>query len=74
MPPTQDDYLNLWRRALHEPIGIAVSTNQPHALMTNLYEARKAEKEPDYEQISVIFQPVPGEVWLIRKDARGGNS
>ena len=55
-------------RALDEPIGLAVTTNDPERLRQKLYAARNGEEE--LKQLT--FSPSPfdplGELWVYMKE------
>jgi hypothetical protein len=72
MPLAEPLCLELWYRALAADVGIAISTNEPRILSNNLYDARRSAADPELETISVIIQPLPNEVWLVKKEARNG--
>ena len=54
----------LFDRALREPIGIAVPTNNPEALRRRLYRYHS-----QYPTITLTVSPIEkSEIWLIHKE------
>lgn len=64
-----DTPLELWYRALREPIGIKVFTNDAQRLKMRLYKARAEADDPDLMQLMIQTSPLnpTGEVWITHQ-------
>jgi hypothetical protein len=66
--PTAPDLLGLLYEALHSPLGIVVSTNNPEALRSRLYPMRK--EDPNFLLLTFSVSPdSPDELWIIKRAA-----
>lgn len=67
--------IELLHRALAEPLGIIVSTNDPERLRVRLYAARREAMNPDFEGLSFLPSRVKPttELWICKKDPGEGN-
>lgn len=73
MPSAPDfQFLEWWFQALHEPVGIILTSNNRVVLMNKLYAARKAYTQDDSLQaLSICVSPTdPTELWIVHKTVR----
>lgn len=61
--------VELLHRALQEPLGIIVSTNDPERLRVRLYEARRTALNPAFEVFSFVPSRInpTSELWILKK-------
>lgn len=56
-----------WYKALDEPIGLAIPTDNQRYLTQVLYMARKALEDPRLDELTIT--QARGEVWLMKKNS-----
>lgn len=60
--------LELWYRALAEPIGVILVTNDRDVLRQALYRARRASGDADLDGLSLVLSPTDdNQLWIIKK-------
>lgn len=65
--------LSWWLRALTEPHGLAIKTDDRQLLRQQLYRARGESNNPLLSEIVLLFPLTPAdELWLVKKGARNG--
>lgn len=69
MPISREACLELWYRALDEPIGIAFEMDDIRYFQAHLYQARKAHNDPELERLMIAIHPNGRELCIIHKDA-----
>lgn len=67
MPRNSSIYIPLWERALETEIGIAIHTNNPQLLRTELYKAREAAQRSEFADVIMFLPKDKDEVFLCRK-------
>lgn len=60
------DWLEYWYKALHSPIGIAISVNDPEAARMKLYNARANAGDETLSGLAIVLPP-NGELWILKK-------
>jgi hypothetical protein len=62
--------LEYWYRALAEPSGIILVTNDRDGLRQALYRARRSANDPDLDGLSLVLSPTDdNQLWIIKKTA-----
>lgn len=61
--------LELWYRALQEPIGIIVPCSDPDKMKARLYVARKQAADPELQKLMIHTSPRKdrAEVWITHR-------
>lgn len=71
---TANEALNFWLTALSEPIGLLLSTNDPHRAKTLLYRARANSGDERLADLQIRTSPFQGGELVICKGRVDSNA
>lgn len=70
---SEDFFRFLMMEAEETPLGIAITTNEPQLLRNKLYALRR-ESPGCFTSLSFVIPPVPGELWIVKKETANGEA
>ena len=70
---SEDLFRFLMMEAEEAPLGIAVTTNEPQLLRNKLYALRR-EMPGCFTNLSFVIPPIPGELWLVKRENADGEA
>lgn len=62
-------YIPLWERAFESEVGIAIETNDPKLLSSELYKAREVANNPNFAEVMIFLPNIPDTLFMCRKTA-----
>lgn len=71
MKPAEVPLLQLLYDALHSPLGVCVTTNDPERLRQKLYPLRKTDDI--FAPLAFLISPLnPQDLWIVKKGTSDG--
>jgi hypothetical protein len=68
---SEQEALDVWRRAKADPVGIAFRTDNRHNLMQRLYLIRARHREEDFSDMMLRNGAAEDEVWVVHRPVTG---